>query len=314
MWQDLGLEEVMKHRFVTVDVFTNRRFTGNPLAVFPEASGLDERTMQLIAREFNLSETTFVLPPSNPAWTRRVRIFTPGAELPFAGHPTVGTAFVLARLGHVSLAGPRTVIVLEEGVGPVPVAIFSEGGNVVGSQLTAARLPEVGPPPPAVAELASTLSLDPGDLLSRDHAPVAFSCGVPFLFVPVRDRAAVGRARIDPARWDRLLAGWWASEVFVFAFDPELEGSSIRARMFAPRLGVGEDPATGSAVSALAGYLAPRDARRDGTCRWVVEQGFEMGRPSLLELEVDKTGGRIAEVRVGGPSVWVSEGEIDVGD
>jgi trans-2,3-dihydro-3-hydroxyanthranilate isomerase len=305
-------EGTMRHRFVTVDVFTSRRFTGNPLAVFPDARGLEPGEMQRISREFNLSETTFVLPPDDARHTRRVRIFTPSAELPFAGHPTVGTAFALAHLGEVSLTGERTDIVLEEGVGPVPVTIFAKDGRPVASQLTAGRRPEVGPRPPGPHAIAAALSLDAGDLIGSPYEPEAVSCGVPFLFVPLRDRAAVARARLSRPEWERVLGTYWATEIFFFAFDPELPGSDLHARMFAPRLGVPEDPATGAAVTALGGYLGTRDAREDGTLRWVVEQGFEMGRPSLLELEIDKRGGQVVRIRVGGPSVFVSEGAMEV--
>jgi trans-2,3-dihydro-3-hydroxyanthranilate isomerase len=302
----------MRHRYVTVDVFTSRRFSGNPLAVFPDARGIDPEVMQLITREFNLSETTFVLPPEDPRHTRRVRIFTLGRELPFAGHPTVGTAFALAHLGEIPLAGDCTDIVLEEGVGPVPVSIFAAGGKAVSSRLTSVRLPEIGPRPPGPHAIAAALSLDAGDLLGPPYEPEAVSCGVPFLFVPLRDRAAVARARISRPEWERVLGTYWAAEIFLFAFDPELPGSDLHARMFAPRLGVSEDPATGSAVAALGGYLGSRESQTEGTLRWVVEQGFEMGRPSLLELEIEKRDDAVASIRVGGPSVFVSEGIMEV--
>lgn len=297
--------------FVTADVFTTRRFGGNQLAVFPHAQGLDAALMPRIAREFNFSETTFVLPPEDPRHTRRVRIFTPGGELPFAGHPTVGTAFVLAAIGDIALAGAETRIVFEEGVGPVPVMIRAENGGAGFAQLTVAQLPEVGPPPPATAALARALGLDAADVPAGPGVE-AVSCGVPFLFVPVRDRAALGRCRVRLDDFERALAGYWTAKVFAFCDEPELSGSHYRARMFAPGIGVPEDPATGSACAAFAGYLASRDPRRDGTLRWVVEQGFEMGRPSILEIEADKQAGAITAVRVGGNSVLVSRGEFMV--
>lgn len=297
-------------QFVTADVFTSRQFGGNQLAVFPDASGLSDESMARIAREFNFSETTFVLPPSDARNTRRVRIFTPGSELPFAGHPTVGTAFVLATLGEIDLKGAETRIVLEEGVGPVPVVIRSNNGNPGFAQLSVARLPEFGPPPPPANELARALGLDDGDVLSGAMAPEAVSCGLKFLFVPVRDRKTLARVRIRLDDFERALGSYWTSEVFIFCADPEQPTSNYRARMFAPMLGVAEDPATGSACAAFGGYLAKRDNRTEGTLRWVVEQGFEMGRPSILEVEVDKTGGRITAVRVGGNSVLVTRGEL----
>ena len=298
--------------FCTLDVFTDTRFGGNQLAVFPDARGLDSDQMAVIAREFNLSETAFVLPPENPAHTRRVRIFTPASELPFAGHPTIGTAHALAALGHIPLTGDLTKIVFEEGVGPVPVSIRSRGGVPVFAELSVAKLPETGTPPPSRSALADLLSIEVADLTGGTWSPQSVSTGVPFLFIPVRDRNVLKRVRVKPDRWDAILKASWAPEVFVFSRDPEREGSHIRARMFAPGMGIGEDAATGSAAAALGGYLAARDPAKDGTLRWVVEQGFEMGRPSMLEVEVDKKGGAITAVRVGGQSVLVSRGEFFV--
>lgn len=300
----------MPVRFVTADVFTDRTFGGNQLAVFPDAKGIDPKLMPHIAREFNFSETTFVLPPTDPAHTARVRIFTPGSELPFAGHPTVGTAHVLAAIGAVRLTGDSTRIVFEEGVGPVPVTIRAKGGQPVFAQLTAAKRPQVGPPAPSRDRLARMLSLEPEALRSGAFSPECVSCGIPFLFVPLVDRSAVAAARIKLDLWEEVLGGYVTSEVFVFAEDGERPGSDVRARMFAPGIGVAEDPATGSAVVGLAGYLAARDPRREGTLRWVVEQGFEMGRPSILEAEADKTGGNVTATRVGGSTVIVTTGEM----
>jgi trans-2,3-dihydro-3-hydroxyanthranilate isomerase len=302
----------MRYRYLTADVFTDRPFGGNPLAVLPDARGLSDPRMQQVARELNLSETVFVFPPDDAQHTRKLRIFTPGTELPFAGHPTVGAAFVLAATGEIPLAGPETRIVFEEGVGPVPVLIRAEGGKPVFSELTAAKLPEVGPPPPSILDLAEMLSLDPADLLDEGDAPEAVSCGVPFLYIPLRDRDAVRRARLRHDRWEALVAGFWASDVYVFARDPELPGSHVRSRMFAPRMGIAEDPATGAATASFGGYLASRSPERDGTLRWVIEQGFEMGRPSILHLEADKRDGRVTAVRVGGSSVLVSEGRMEI--
>jgi trans-2,3-dihydro-3-hydroxyanthranilate isomerase len=304
----------MRYRFHTADVFTDRIFGGNPLAVFPDARGLDTRLMQAVTREINYSETAFVFPPETAEGTRRVRIFTPGAEMPFAGHPTVGTAFVLAATGDVPLAGELTRIVLEEGVGPVPVAIRAVEGRPAFCQLSAAQMPRVGPPPPTEGEIASMLSISPTDLLMGAFAPEAVSCGVPFLFVPLRSMDAVRRARVRVDLWERVLGRYWTQEMFVFSFEREREDSSLHARMFAPRLGIGEDPATGAAATALACYLGSRDAREDETLRWVVEQGFEMGRPSILAVEADKARGEIVAIRVGGSAVLVSSGEMNLPD
>jgi trans-2,3-dihydro-3-hydroxyanthranilate isomerase len=296
----------------TADVFTSQRFGGNPLAVLPNAEGLTSEQMAAIAREFNYSESTFVLPPDDARHTRRVRIFTPAGELPFAGHPTVGTAFVLASIGAIRMTGDETRVVFEEGVGPVPVVIRARDGRPVFSQLTAAQAPEVGPPLPERAELAAVLSLDEGDVLDGTYHPQTVSCGLAFALVPLRNRDAVRRARLRNDRWERSLAGTPGANVMLFAFDPESPEHQVRARMFAPGVSVAEDPATGSACASLGGYLGARVKETDGTFRWIVEQGYEMGRPSLLEIEVEKRNGRIDAIRVGGASVMVCRGEIEV--
>ena len=301
-----------QYRYLTADVFTDVPFGGNQLAVFPDARGIPEHRLMDVTREFNYSETTFVYPPDDPAHTRRVRIFTPGAEVPFAGHPTVGTAHVLAAIGDVPLTGELTRVVFEEGVGPVPVSIRAKDGAPVFAQLSVAKLPEVGPPPVDRAAIAAVLGLDVSDLLDDPWMPQALSCGLPFLFVPLRDLAAVKHARLRMDAWESTLKDSWASEVFVFARGGERSGSDFHARMFAPALNVPEDPATGSANAALAGYLAARDPRRDTLLTWRVEQGFEMGRPSILEVEADVEGGSLTAVRVGGASVLVSDGMMEI--
>jgi trans-2,3-dihydro-3-hydroxyanthranilate isomerase len=209
----------------------------------------------------------------------------------------------------VPLRDGRVTIQLEEEVGLVPVNIESRGGTPGFVQLTAAALPSFRDPPADRATLAAMLRLNADDLVDDAQG---VSCGLPHLFVPVRDRAVLARADIDVAVWRATLGGYFAQQVFIFCRDPELAGSSIRARMYAPESGITEDPATGSACAALGGYLGARAPESDGTLRWVVEQGFEMGRPSLLHLEIDKSAGRITAVRVGGHSVLVSEGTLQI--
>jgi trans-2,3-dihydro-3-hydroxyanthranilate isomerase len=300
--------------YCTADVFTDVPFGGNQLAVFPDASGIPEHRLLDVTREFNYSETTFVYPPDDRAHTRRVRIFTPGGEVPFAGHPTVGTAHVLAAIGEIPLTGDTTHIVLGEKVGPVPVSIRARAGKPVFAQLSVAKLPEAGSPPPSRELLADVLGLDVAELRDGDWSPQAFSCGLPFLFVPLRDRAAVARARVRMESWERALQKTATPEVFVFAAGGERAGTDFHARMFAPGLNVPEDPATGSACAAVAGYLAPRDPRRsmESTLRWTIEQGFEMGRPSILEVEADISAGQVSAVRVGGASVLVARGTMTI--
>ena len=302
----------MIYRYHTADVFTDRIFGGNPLAVFPDARGLATERMQSIARELNLSETVFVLPPESPEHTRRLRIFTPGVEPPFAGHPTVGSAYVLAALGDITLDGDDTPIVFEEGVGPVPVSIHAVDGRPVSATLSAAQMPEIGPEPPSVVKLAALLSLSPDDFAEGELTPQAVSCGVPFLFVPLRNRDALARASLETSLWKEVLANYWAPHLFLLTRDPERAGSDLRARMFAPAMGIAEDTATGAAATALGGYLAARDAKATGTLRFIVEQGFEMGRPSILEVEADKREGEIVAIRVGGSSGLVGRCEIEI--
>ncbi len=302
----------MRYAFWTVDVFTDREFGGNPLAVIPYANGLSDEQMQLIAREFNLSETAFVLPPESPGHTFRLRIFTPARELPFAGHPTLGSAFVLALCGRVDMKKSDTArVVFGEAVGSVAVDIRAANGTPVSSQLTTAKLPEWGPPPPPSEIIAAMLSLDPTDVLDNERdEPQGISCGMPFLFVPLASLDAVRRARLNWEWWNQYLAAAWAPQVYAFSYEVDTEGSSIHARAFTHAVGIEEDPATGSAATGLAGYLSKRERLKDGTTRWRVEQGIEMGRPSFIELEADAKDGELTAVRVGGSSVVVSEGHL----
>jgi trans-2,3-dihydro-3-hydroxyanthranilate isomerase len=301
----------MRYRFITADVFTETAFGGNPLAVLPEARGLDGRQMQAIAREFNLSETVFVLPPESAEHTRKLRIFTPAGEIPFAGHPTVGTALVLASLGEVEIRDGNTDIVFEEGAGPVPVEIEAVGGRPRFAWLSAPNTPEFRDAPDA-ATLAGMLSLAPADVVARDGLPAAVSCGLPFVIVQLRTRDALGRARLDRAAWERGVRGQWADLVYLFTEDAP-EGFDFQARMFGPAAGVEEDPATGSAAAALGGWLGRFRAEDDGRRQWRIAQGVEMGRPSQLAVETTRQEGKLRRVRVGGAAVRIMEGTLEVG-
>ena len=311
----------MPYSYHIADVFTDKPFGGNQLAVLPDARGLSTGQMAQIAREFNFSETIFVLPPDDPGNTRRVRIFTPGAELPFAGHPTVGCAFVLAATGEIETESDEQTIVLEEGVGPVRVLIRSKNGKPFFTQLTAARIPEKGPQRYDANTIAAIVSLD-GDDLETDgsYAIEGWSAGIPFLMVPVKTRASLARARIRTDLWDTSLRDSPAPEIFLFVEDDDSRSRNgvasgdgvLRARMFAPLLGVPEDPATGSACASFGGYLAARSAVKDGMLRYTIHQGVEMGRPSRLDVEVDVAGGVVQAVRVGGSTVLVSSGTLHV--
>jgi trans-2,3-dihydro-3-hydroxyanthranilate isomerase len=308
----------MEYQFYTADVFTDQTFGGNPLAVFPQAQGLSLQQMQKIAGEINYSETVFVLPPETTEGTKRLRIFTPKAELPFAGHPTVGTAYILAYIGDITLDKPEITIIFEEGVGPVPVKILSESGKPTYTELTAAQLPEFGTSPPDIEDLAEMLSLDPEDFLTGDYAPQTVSCGLPFLFVPLKSQEALARAKLQRDRWESLLANYWANCVYLFTFETSAnsifvrsQSAAVRSRMFAPSLGIEEDPATGSAAAALGGYLGIRD-QRDGILQWQIEQGIEMRRPSLLTVQIFKNEGLIQTICVGGSSVMVIQGSMEI--
>jgi trans-2,3-dihydro-3-hydroxyanthranilate isomerase len=303
-----------EYRFFQVDVFTNRPFGGNPLAVFPEAEGLTSHEMQRIAQEMNLSETTFVLPPQAPGADFKVRIFTPAAELPFAGHPVVGTHWVLAHLNRVALSEPLTTVHFELGVGVLPADLHVSDGHVERVVMTQDR-PTFHDVLEDVAELADGLGL-PSEAIIETGLPVqVVSTGVPQMMVPVRSLAevqALGASRLNIAALNRVCHTMATRCVHVFTFETEQPESTVHVRMFAPLLGVPEDPATGSANGALAAYLVHHRALpvTEPTTYIVCEQGAEMGRPSTLYGEVDLGGGEIRAVRLGGQVVPMAEGTI----
>lgn len=295
--------------FYTLDVFTDAVLQGNPLAVVLDAEGLDTVRMQALAREFNLSETVFVLPPRDPVNSARIRIFTPAREIPFAGHPTVGTAVLLAQLRAPEiLARQDLALVIEEEVGPVG-CIARKVKGVSRASFTLPRLPEPDGSPPPVADTAAALDLDPADIGFDDHAPCRFSAGVPYHLVPVRDRAAAARAWPDLARWSATFGN---DGVYVYTRDVAQAGSSFHARMFAPEMGLIEDPATGSAAAAFAGVLMAREALADGDHTVVIEQGIEMERPSFITLGLEVEGGRLASASIGGGAVVVTRGTLEL--
>lgn len=296
------------HDFVTLDVFTDRVFGGNPLAVLAPAEGLTSESMQAIAREFNLSETTFVLPPENPTNTHKVRIFTPVAELDFAGHPTLGTAIALA-LDDLDESNTYTFS-FEEGAGVVPVSVSQGADGLMRAELSVAMLPEKQKDEALPETWAQILGLDQTCVCPNGQEIGTWTCGAPFTFVPVSDLDALQRAVVDTALWDQHLARSTTTGVFVFTQNTGAPNADVRARMFAPAHGIAEDPATGSAVAALAGWLAADTPLPNGLHTWTVEQGVEMGRPSRLELAADMENGSITGVRVAGSAVPVSRGSI----
>jgi trans-2,3-dihydro-3-hydroxyanthranilate isomerase len=291
----------MPRPFLIFDVFTPTRFGGNQLAVLPEAEGLDAATMQAITREFNFAETVFILPPADPASVARVRIFTPGAEVPFAGHPTVGTAAALTALGRMPAGIPCR---LEEGIGPVVIEAQPDG-SAIRSQFTIVPKLESRGDAPACADVARVLSLAPERVLEVTFASV----GLPFCLVRLEDEAAVDAATIDRAAWERHFAGRWSAELYCHA-GGTTSGSEIHARMFAPAFGIIEDAATGSAAAALATQMAARHPDANLALSWRIHQGVIMGRPSLIEVSARKADSEVIAVTVGGHSVLVAEGEL----
>jgi trans-2,3-dihydro-3-hydroxyanthranilate isomerase len=301
----------MQRRYITVDVFTDRAFGGNPLAVVLDAGGLSTAQMQAIATEFNYSETTFVLPPADGANDAQVRIFTVRSEIPFAGHPNVGTAFVLATQAKK----PPVRLRFEEKAGLVPVEILTEQGSVIGAELTAPqplkRLSQL-----SVEQAAACLSLSAADVKTDRHPPQIASVGLPFLMVELASREALRRARPDAEAFARTFPCDGSDAIYFYTRDvPDSEKPcDLQARMFHPGAsGLSEDPATGSATAAAAALLADLDSTRDGELKLRIGQGVDMGRPSLLLTRVRKVAGAAASVHVGGACVQIMEGTFRLG-
>ena len=296
----------MQRRYITVDVFTDRAFGGNPLGVVLDAGGLSTEQMQAVAREFNYSETTFVLPPSGKAHDAQVRIFTVNRELPFAGHPNVGTAFVLAT----QAAKPPARLLFEEGAGLVQVSILGEQDRVVGAEFAAPKPLSKGSIVDA-KEAAAILSLSASDIMTDRHPPQIASVGLPFLIVEVASRDALRRAAPDAAAFWKMFPAVGADAVYFYTRDvPAAEQPlDLQARMFHPgAAGLSEDPATGSATAAAAALLADLNDMVLGELRLRIGQGFDMGRPSLLLTRVLKQKGQVFSTLVGGHCVQIMEG------
>jgi trans-2,3-dihydro-3-hydroxyanthranilate isomerase len=300
----------MQLEFVTVDVFTDRRFGGNPLAVVPHAEGLSTEQMQAIANEFNLSETTFVLPPKEVAHTAEVRIFTPRYEMPFAGHPNVGTGFVMATRGSVYGRAVGNPLLFEEIAGLVPIEVLKDDGAIYGARLTAPQPLSRGGDI-AVDIIAAACSIAVDDIETRHHAPCIASCGTRFMFAEVRTRAALARARPRSDIFAQNFPVDGTTGIHLYLRDGA-DGIDIRTRMFAPLHGVPEDPATGSANVALVGLLASLRTEPDLSLRLRIAQGVEMGRPSLLDASAEKRAGAVIETRIGGRCIPVMAGTISV--
>ncbi|WP_026462205.1 PhzF family phenazine biosynthesis protein [Adhaeribacter aquaticus] len=296
-----------KLHYYLVDVFTDEVFGGNQLAVFPEGQEVPEHLMQKIAKELNLSETTFVLPPVNPANDIKLRIFTPGKELPMAGHPTIGTAFVLLQKEY--LTAKNNQLIFEEGVGDIVIDI--EEQNKVLSKITMGQpLPQFGQTFTDTQVLADLLSLSPADIETSLPAQVV-SCGVPFFYIPLKTLDAVKKAKLRADVLEKELNTIGAESVFLFSTQTELPGNTVHGRMFAPAFGIPEDPATGSAAGPLGCYLVKYGLTPEQSVfKIICEQGFEMGRPSILHITIEQSQNKITSVKVGGNSAFVGEGYL----
>jgi trans-2,3-dihydro-3-hydroxyanthranilate isomerase len=298
-----------RYHFVQVDVFTDRAFGGNQLAVFTDARGLSADEMQTLTREMNYAECTFVLPPEMPNAVKRVRIFTPGKEMPMAGHPTVGTAYVLAGSGEIGLHDGTTEVTLQLGIGAVNIAVEAQDGAPRFVWM-AHREPEFGAVRDDRERVASALGISPEDI-DADRPLQVVSTGVPFLFVPLRSLAAAGRCQSNAPALNSAL-GRGVDGAYVFTTETASREASVHARMFAPHtLGIPEDPASGSAAAPLGAYLARYGLAPDAPeTRFVCEQGIEMGRPSQIHVDMRRAGERITSLRIGGQSVIVAEGDV----
>ncbi|QWW66363.1 PhzF family phenazine biosynthesis protein [Rhizobium sp. WYJ-E13] len=295
------------------DVFTDTKLAGNPLAVIFDGEGLGDAAMQAIASEMNLSETVFVQQADNPAYTARIRIFTPGRELPFAGHPTVGTAIALAEKAH-GAGSLDLVSVLEENVGPVRCAVRLREGEASFAEFDLPRKSQQIQLSLDKAGIADALSLKTTEIGFENHVPSIWSAGVPFLMVPVHDVGAARRLEFDPQLWEKTVPfvdGALAS-AYIYCRGGVNHVAKFHARMFASGMGISEDPATGSAAAALSGAINHFDRLTDGHYPVLIEQGVEMGRPSFIHLHMDIEGGTISNARIGGQAVRIATGTLDL--
>lgn len=297
--------------YLIYDVFTDEGLAGNPLAVVLDCEGLDLDAMQRIAREFNLSESVFVLPPENPRHRARIRIFTPDYEMPFAGHPTVGSAVALTELAG---GEEDAIFVLEENIGPVRCAV-SRGEGATFAEFDLAKLPEQLKLTAEPEAIGAALGLGPHEIGFENHRVAFFSAGVPYVTIPVANLAAAAKARLNNDMWAQLApkkSEWAFASPYVYCRETVNKESALHVRMIVPGNPSYEDPATGSAAAAFAGAIMQFDQPGDGMTRCWIEQGLEMGRPSRIRLELDVAGSKLASARIGGQAVKVGEGKLFV--
>ena len=305
--------QVARYNFHHLDVFSMQRFGGNPLAVVLGADALTSEEMQKLARELNLSETVFVLKPQNPAHSAMARIFTPTQEVPFAGHPTVGTAALLAELRTPQAEIEMdALVVLEQTVGIVRIGVRLRPGAASFAEFDAPRLPSEAGTLPPIEVLAAGLGLIPNEIGFENHRPTCFAAGNAFAFIPVASLDAIGRARVNHPHWGAAFQEQGILGVYLYTRQCLHTAASFHARMFAPDAGVPEDPATGSAAVCLAGAIHKFDAIPDGFHKRSIEQGYEIGRPSAISLTLGIEAGKLSNVRIGGHMVRVADGTIEV--
>ena len=302
----------MTHPYLIYDVFTETALAGNPLAIVFDADDLDDHAMQAIAREFNLSETVFLTKATSPVASAGVRIFTPDYELPFAGHPTVGTAIALAQTRD--MMSETALLVLEEKVGSVRCAVSRRGEGWF-AEFDLPRLPEQLALPVDTGLIAAAIGINPHEIGFENHQPSYWTAGNPFVFIPIAGLDVAARVRLDPHAWAELGlvrdSGSLASP-YIYCRETVRHDRNFHARMMVPVSGSYEDPATGSAAAAFAGVVHHFDEPVDGPCQVWIEQGVEMGRPSSIRLEMDIASGAISAARIGGHAVKVAEGTLTV--
>ena len=300
----------MQIPFVTVDVFTDRKFGGNQLAVIPDGRDLTSAQMQAIAGEFNIAETTFVLPPQDHAHTAQVRIFTPRAELPFAGHPNIGTAYVLAMEANKTGRALAEPLVFEEKAGLVRLDLIKDGNSTSGARLAPPQALHRGEDLDAEI-IAAACSLPASDIETANHRPCVASCGNPLVFAELKTRAALAAAQPRTEVFTKHLPAEQITGVLLYVHDRR-DGFDLQVRMFAPLYGIPEDPATGSGNVALAGLLASLRREPDVSLTLRIGQGIDLGRPSLLEASAEKRGGKIVGMAIGGRCVPMTRGVLEV--
>ncbi len=303
----------MGYPYYILDVFTEAPFSGNQLAVVRDCDGLSADQMQSIAREFNFSETVFVLRPADPVNSARLRIFTPAAEVPFAGHPTIGAAVLIAQVDAAQMLGQRElVIALELGIGLVTCEVRKPKARATRAEFNLPKLPQLLKGTPSVGDLARALNLAADDIGFDGHVPSHFSAGFGFVFVPVASLEAIGRAKINADTWDSVFSHPDGRACYLYTREVAGEHSHVHTRMFSPSFGINEDPATGSAAAAFAGVCMQFEKPGDGVHQIVIEQGIEMGRPSEIVLTLSVRDQALESASIGGSAVVFAHGNLDI--